>query len=95
MLNIAHRQTTSYHPESNGAVKRLHRCLKDALRARAAAATYSSVFELSRGKILVFPQLNLFLEPQLSCPMSFYRVMSLLLILLLHTRIYRGYVHVY
>ncbi len=41
MLNISHRQTTAYHSESNGAVKRLHRCLKDALRACAAAATWS------------------------------------------------------
>jgi hypothetical protein len=39
MLNISHRQTTAYHPESNGAVKRLRCCLKDALPARAAAAT--------------------------------------------------------
>jgi hypothetical protein len=35
------KQTTSYHPESNGAVKRLHCRLKDALRARSAAATWS------------------------------------------------------
>jgi hypothetical protein len=90
MLNIAHRQTTAYHPESNGAVERLHRRLKDALRARAAAATwaddyllYSSVSKLSRGKTLVFPQQSLFLELQLSCQMSFYSVMSWLLILLL------------
>jgi hypothetical protein len=41
MLNISHRQTTSYHPELNGAVKRLHRCLKDTLYARATAATWS------------------------------------------------------
>jgi hypothetical protein len=41
MLHISHRQTTAYHPESNGAVERLHRRLKDALRARAAAATWS------------------------------------------------------
>jgi hypothetical protein len=41
MLNISHKQTTAYHPEWNGAVERLHRCLKDALRARAAAATWS------------------------------------------------------
>ncbi len=40
MLNISHKQTTAYHPESNGAVERLHRRLKDALRARAAAATW-------------------------------------------------------
>jgi transposase InsO family protein len=25
MLHISHKQTTTYHPESNGAVKRLHR----------------------------------------------------------------------
>jgi hypothetical protein len=41
MLHISHRQTTAYHPESNGAVERLHRRLKDTLRARAAAATWS------------------------------------------------------
>jgi hypothetical protein len=41
MVNISHRQTTAYHPESNGAVKKLHRLLKDALCARAAAATWS------------------------------------------------------
>ncbi len=41
MLNISHRQTIAYHPESNGAVERLHCRLKDALRSRAAAATWS------------------------------------------------------
>jgi hypothetical protein len=41
MLNISHKQTTAYHPESNGAVERLHCRLKDALHARAAAATWS------------------------------------------------------
>ncbi len=41
MLNIAHRQTIAYHPELNGAVKRLHRHLKDALRVHAAAATWA------------------------------------------------------
>ncbi len=41
MLNISHKQTTAYHPESNGAVERLHRRLKDALRAHAAVATWS------------------------------------------------------
>jgi hypothetical protein len=39
MLNILHRQTTAYHPESNGAVERLHQCLKETLRACTAAAT--------------------------------------------------------
>ncbi len=41
MLHISHKQKTAYHPESNGAVFRLHRRLKDALRARAPAATWS------------------------------------------------------
>jgi transposase InsO family protein len=41
MLNISHRQTAAYHPKLNGAVERLHRRLKDALRAHAAAATWS------------------------------------------------------
>ncbi len=41
MLHISHKQTTAYHPELNGAVVRLHRHLKDALCARAAAATWS------------------------------------------------------
>jgi hypothetical protein len=41
MLNISHKQTAAYHPESNGAVERLHHRLKDALRARTAAATWS------------------------------------------------------
>jgi transposase InsO family protein len=41
MLHISYKQTTAFHPESNGAVERLHRHLKDALRASAAAATWS------------------------------------------------------
>jgi hypothetical protein len=41
ILKISHKQTTAYHPESNGAVKRLHRRLKDTLRACTAAATWS------------------------------------------------------
>jgi hypothetical protein len=41
MLNITHCQTTAYHPESNSAVERLHRRLKDALRTCAAAATWA------------------------------------------------------
>jgi hypothetical protein len=41
MLNISHKQTTAYHPELRGAVERLHRCLKDALCARAAVAIWS------------------------------------------------------
>ncbi len=36
-----HLQTTTYHPEVNGAVKRLHHCLKDAFRAHADVATWA------------------------------------------------------
>jgi len=38
MLDIQHAQTTAYHPQSNGLVERFHRCLKDTLWARCAAA---------------------------------------------------------
>ncbi len=41
MLSISHKQTIAYHPESNGAVKRLHRRLNDALCTCAATATWS------------------------------------------------------
>jgi cleavage and polyadenylation specificity factor subunit 1 len=41
MLNISHQQTTAYHSESNGAVERLHRCLKDVLHTCTAASTWS------------------------------------------------------
>jgi hypothetical protein len=40
MLSILHCQTTVYHPEVNSAVKRLHRRLKDALRAHATMPTW-------------------------------------------------------
>jgi transposase InsO family protein len=41
-LSITHVQTTAYHPQANGLVERLHRRLKDALRARSAAADWHS-----------------------------------------------------
>jgi hypothetical protein len=41
MLHIMHRTTTAYHPESNGAVERLHCHLKDALHARIAMAIWA------------------------------------------------------
>ena len=41
MLAITHAQTTAYHPQSNGLVERFHRRLKDALRARCAAANWT------------------------------------------------------
>jgi hypothetical protein len=79
MLQILHRQTTAYHPESNGAVERLPHHLKDALRARATAATWAEELPIvllglcaQRGKTLVFPWLRQFLALQLSCPTNFY-----------------------
>jgi len=41
-LSIRHIPTTAYHPQANGLVERLHRRLKDALRARAAGADWYS-----------------------------------------------------
>ena len=40
LLNIPHAPTTAYHPQSNGLVERMHRRLKDALRARAAGSDW-------------------------------------------------------
>ena len=42
LLGIKHNQTTSYHPQSNGMVERLHRTLKDRLMSRASATGVSS-----------------------------------------------------
>jgi transposase InsO family protein len=39
-LGVQHAMTTAYHPQSNGMVERLHRRLKDALRARLATAAW-------------------------------------------------------
>jgi transposase InsO family protein len=39
-LGVQHTMTTAYHPQSNGLVERLHRRIKDALRARLATATW-------------------------------------------------------
>jgi hypothetical protein len=45
-LNITHNMTTAYHPQSNGLVERFHRQLKEALRARLAAAAADWEFHL-------------------------------------------------
>jgi hypothetical protein len=37
---VNHKMTTAFHPQSNGLVECFHRRLKDALRARAAAADW-------------------------------------------------------
>jgi hypothetical protein len=39
-LGIQHKLTTAFHPQSNGAVERFHRRLKDALRARLATTNW-------------------------------------------------------
>ena len=39
-LGIRHRQTTAYHPQANGMVERVHRRLKEALKARSAAGKW-------------------------------------------------------
>jgi transposase InsO family protein len=41
LLKIDHNTTTAFHPQANGMVERWHRRLKDALRARAAAADWA------------------------------------------------------
>jgi cleavage and polyadenylation specificity factor subunit 1 len=41
ILNITRNTTTAFHPQANGMVERWHRRLKDALRARAAAADWA------------------------------------------------------
>jgi hypothetical protein len=86
MLHISHRQTTAYHPELNGAVERLHRRLRDALRARTAAASwYEELPFVLLGlhaqlrETLVFPRLRQFLALQLSCPTNFCKEMNFLL----------------
>jgi transposase InsO family protein len=63
MLHISHKQTTAYHPESNGAVERLHRRLKDALRTRAAAATWSEELPFVLLGLLVQPREDTGLSP--------------------------------
>ena len=40
LLSINHLQTTAYHPQSNGLVERMHKRLKEALRARATASDW-------------------------------------------------------
>jgi hypothetical protein len=83
MLNISHNKTTAYHPESNGAVERLHRRLKDALRARAAAATWSEELPFVLLGLRAQPKEDTglspaaqFSVPKLSCQMNFCKMMN-------------------
>jgi hypothetical protein len=89
MLNISHKQTTAYHPELNGAVKRLHCRLKDALRACASAATWSEELPFVLLELRVQPRedtdlsrLRQFSVPKLYCQTNFCKMMSFQLILL-------------
>jgi transposase InsO family protein len=63
MLNISHRQTTAYHPESNRAVERLHRRLKDTLRACAATATWSKELPFVLLRLRAQPREDIGLSP--------------------------------
>ncbi len=40
LLNIKHKTTTAFHPQSNGMVERFHRQLKNSLRARLASSDW-------------------------------------------------------
>ncbi len=83
MLNILHKQTTAYHPKSNGAVERLHCRLKDALYTHAAAATWPKELPFvllglraQPREDTIFPWLRQFLVPKLSCQMNFCNIMN-------------------
>jgi transposase InsO family protein len=41
VLGFKHVFTTAYHPQANGMVERLHRQMKEALRARQCAAAWA------------------------------------------------------
>jgi hypothetical protein len=90
MLNISHLKTTAYHHESNGAVKRLHCRLKDALHAHAATATWSKELPFVLLGLRSQQREDTGLSPaeavlafQLCCLMNFYKVRKFLFILLL------------
>jgi len=42
LLNIQRAPTTAFHPQANGMVERVHRRIKDALRARCASADWAT-----------------------------------------------------
>jgi len=46
LLGVLHVPTTAYHPQANGLVERLHRRLKEALRARAAGTSWAKELPL-------------------------------------------------
>jgi hypothetical protein len=89
MLHISHKQTTTYHPESKGAVKRLLTASRTpfvhAPPRQLGPRSYllcSSDSEHSRGKTLVFPWLRQFLALPLCCLMNFCKTKKCQLMLL-------------
>ncbi len=86
MLNISHKQTTAHHPESNSAVKRLHRHLKDALcvcrcgnMVRGVTLCAPWTQSTAKGRhwsFPVFPRLRQFSVLKLSCQMNFCKMMN-------------------
>jgi hypothetical protein len=83
MLNICCKQSSAYHPESNGAVERQHRHLKDAFCARAAAATWSEELpfvlfglRVQPREDTVFPLLRQFSVHKLFCQIYFCKMMN-------------------
>ncbi len=89
-LSIVHHQTTAYHPEANGVVERLHHCLKDALRAPAAAATCANEIPWVLFSLHLQPREDIGLSPAeavfgapLFCLTTFCRLKNFLLIKLL------------
>jgi hypothetical protein len=42
LLGIKHQMSTAFHPQSNGLVKRAHRCFKEALKAKLAGGNWPS-----------------------------------------------------
>ncbi len=85
MLNISHRQTTAYHPALNGAVERLYCHLKDALRGRATAATWSEELPFVLLGLRAQPREDNGLSPAeavFGAPLVFCKLKKFLLILL-------------
>ena len=58
ILGISHIQTTSFHPQSNGMIKRFHQSLKCALRARIAGSDWASHLTLGMLRLQTAPKDN-------------------------------------
>ena len=67
MLGVKMQRTSAYHPQANGMIERLHRQLKNFLKARTTdpywmdhlpMVAYSWVYEQHGVKILIVPHQN-------------------------------------